>query len=214
MPIVHERISIPNLNTEKEYWFSDAAGDEIDSQYITLSTKGSNIFNISNLPKGLILFYTSNAEVKKFYHYPKAVWKKPFAIVEIFPRELLKQFSEKGKVDYAFNFKNRQTIWKYFLVSPVYQNFKNLSITNKRKEQIFNSPQNQFINNNTEALVFESKSKIPLAEHSGENFQLIEDYASGSGKMKLVIKDLPKASPTQLHRDEPNTDAIYSHIYI
>jgi hypothetical protein len=44
----------------------------------------------------------------------------------------------------------------------VYNKFNSLSIINKGKEQVFNSPQKQSIHPNLEALVFESKSEISL----------------------------------------------------
>jgi hypothetical protein len=214
--VVHKKVSISGFKAGEKYRFTDAAGNEITSQNIAPSLQNSATFNISNLPQGLILFYPSGKkEVKKFYHYPKAVWRKPFAVVELFPGEIFNQFKDKGKVEYAINFSNRKTIWKYFLVSPVYKNFKNLNIINKGKELVFNSPQKQLINKNYEALVFESKSKIPLAEQSDENFQLVDNYDAANGKGKPVLKNLAKASPEQLYRDETKSNEfIYSHIFI
>ncbi len=213
--VVHERFSIPDFNADENYRFTDSAGNEITSENIAPSTPNSATFNISNLPQGLILFYPSGKEVKKFYHYPKAVWRKPFGVVELFAGELFNQFKEKGKVDYAINFSNRKTIWKYFLVSPVYNKFKNLSIISKGKEQSFNSPQMQQIHPDLEALVFESKNKIPLAEQSDEYYQLVDNYSAGNGKSKIVLKNLAKASSEQLYRDEAKTnETFYSHIFI
>lgn len=213
--VVYEKFSIPDFKAGEDYRFTDAAGNEIPSQNILLSIQNSNSFNISNLPQGLILFHSENNSVKKFYHYSKAVWKKPLAVVELFPGKLFNQFKEKGKIEYAINFSNRKTIWKYFLVSPVYNKFKNLSIINKGKEQVFNSPQIQQIHSNLEALVFESKSEISLAEQSDENYQLVDNYSAGNGKSKVVLKNLARASAEQLYRDETKTnETFYSHIFI
>jgi len=211
--IIHEKFSPLNFNAEKGYRFTDAAGTEITSQFIALSVHEANTFIISNLLQGLILLYDFDEEVKKFYYFPNSVWKKPFAIVEIFPEKLFKQYNENGKIEYALNFNNRHTFWKYFLVSPVYKNFKNLSIINKGKEEIFSSPQKLPVHKNEEALVFESKKKIPLSELSDENYQLVDNY--DNGKRKIILKNLTKASPEQLYRDETKSnEAIYSHIYI
>ncbi|WP_372948266.1 hypothetical protein [Mariniphaga sp.] len=213
--VVYEKVTIPDFNSGENYRFTDAAGNEIPPGNITPSAQNSNTFNISNLPQGLILFHAENKDVVKFYHYNKAVWKKPFAVVELFPKQLFNQFKENGKVEYAINFSNRKTVWKYFLVSPVYNKFKNLSIINKGKEEVFNSLQIQQIQANIEALVFESKNKIPLAEQSDDYFQLVDNYSAGNGKSKIVLKNLPRASAEQLYVDEAKTnETFYSHIFI
>jgi len=213
--IIHGKISISNFNASKGYRFTDATGNDLTSQSVLISSQSSDTFIFSNLSQGHILLYNSKEEVNKYYHYPNAVWKKPFAILEIYPDELFKHYSAGGKVEYALNFANRKTIWKYFFVSPVYKNFQNLSIINKGKEQIFNAPQKQLIHKNEEALVFESKNKIPLSELSDENYQLVDNYDNGNGKGKVILKNLVKASPEQLYGDKTKSDdTIYSHIYI
>ena len=212
---VYDQIVIPGFNSGDDYRFTNAAGNEIYSQNISPSIQNAGSFNISNLEQGLILFHSKENDVKKFYHYSNAVWKKPFAVLEIFPGKLFHQFEEKGKVEYAINFSNRKTIWKYFLVSPVYNKFKNLSIINKGKEQVFSSPEKQSVHPESDALVFESKNKIPLAEHSEEIFQLVDNYSAGNGKGKIVLKNLPGASADQLYLSETiSDDTFYSHIFI
>jgi hypothetical protein len=93
--VVHEKVTIPDFKAVENYRFTDAAGNEIPSQNISPSIQNSNSFNISNLPQGLILFYAENKDGLMFYHYNKAVWKKPLAIVELFPGKLFHQFKEK-----------------------------------------------------------------------------------------------------------------------
>lgn len=209
------KIQIPHFNVENDYRFTSATGDEIAAQCITHPAKQSDTFFLSNIPEGLVLLHTNKQEVDRFYCNPKAVWKKPFGIVEIYTSTLLNHFREKGIVEYALNFGNRKTIWKYFFTGPVYQKFNNLSIINKAKEQIFKGPETQQISDNYAALVFESKNKISISEHSDESFQLVDDYQSGVVKGKIVIKSLPKASPEQLFWDDTKSaDTIYSHIYI
>lgn len=212
---VYDQIVIPGFNSGDDYRFTNAAGNEIYSQNISPSIKNGSSFNIFNLQQGLILFHSKENDVKKYYHYSNAVWKKPFAVLEIFPGKLYHQFKENGKVEYVINFSNRKTIWKYFLVSPVYNKFNNLSIINKAKEQVFSSPEKQSVHPETDALVFESKNKIPLAEHTDEVFQLVDNYSAGNGKGKIVLKNLPGASAGQLYRSEPITnETFYSHIFI
>lgn len=212
---VYEMIIIPGFNARQDYRFTDAAGNEIPSGNISSSIQNPGTFNITDLPQGLILFNGAKKDVKKFYHYSKAVWRKPFVVLELFPGKLFQQFAEKGKVQYAINFSSRKTIWKYFLVSPVYNKFQNLSIINKGKEQVFNSPQKQFVHPDLEAIVFESKSEIPLTEFSEETFQLVDNFSAGNGKGRVILKNLAKASPEQLYKGEGHSnEAIYSHIFI
>jgi hypothetical protein len=215
VPVVHEKISITDHNSVENYRFTDASGDEISSQNISPSFQNGSSFHVFDLPTGLILFHSEKNDVKRFFHYDHVVWKKPFAVFELFPGKLFHQFYKKGKVDYSINFSNRKTIWKYFLTDPVYNSFKNLSIINKGKDPVFNSPQKELIHSNSEALVFESKNKIPLAEQMDEHFQLVDNYSAGNGKGKVVLKKLPGASADQLYRDEAKTnETFYSHIFI
>jgi len=209
------KINIPISVSNPEYRFTDASGIEISSQCIKQSAPGSNEFFLSNLSQGIIRVLADSKEVYKVYFNPKTVWKKPMAIAEIFPGQLIRHFKEKGKVDYAIIFNNRQTIWKYFLVSQVYQKFTNLSIINKGKEQVFNAPQKQHVYKNPETLVFESKIKIPLSELTDETYQLVDSFDPEHRSGKVIHKNLAKASPEQLHFDlTKSEEPAYSHIYL
>lgn len=209
------KINIPAFSPNMEYRFTDAAGNEISSQCISQSATGSNEFIIANLPQGIIRVLADNKEVYQVYFNPGVVWKKPMAIAEIFPGQLFRHFEEKGKVDYTIIFNSRQTIWKYFLVSPVYQKFTNLSIINKSKEQVFNAPQKQHVYKNPETLVFESKIKIPLSELTDETYQLVDSFDPEHRSGKVIHKNLAKASPEQLHFDlTKSEESAYSHIYL
>ncbi|BBE20716.1 hypothetical protein AQPE_4910 [Aquipluma nitroreducens] len=208
-------ISIPGYDKTKTYRFSDALGDAIADQSVIQAKPDSEVFNISNLPQGLIRYSDGSAELGRTYYNPAAIWKKPLGILEIFTNSLLSQFVKNGTVEYAVNFNNRKTIWKYFLINPIYQKFNNLSIINKVKEQAFNGPLKQQVHLNTDALVFESKDEIALAEFSDDNFQLVENFDVGTHSGKIILKNLVKASSAQLFVDEsPSGKKTYSHIYI
>jgi hypothetical protein len=215
VPISSGKIIIPASVQNKVYRFTDVSVQEISPQCVIQSAQVSNEFMLANLPQGIIRVFEDSKEVYKVYFYPNAVWKKPMAIVEIFPGQLYKHFKEKGKVNYVLTFNNRQTIWKYFLVSPVYQKFNNLSIINKSKEQVFNAPQKQKVYKNPEALVFESKNKIPLSELTDETFQLVSNFDPEQRSGKVILKNLDKATPEQLYYDITNPEeSAYSHIYL
>src|SRR5665648_27967 len=213
--ISHGEINIPDFNPEKNYRFTDTSGNEIYSEYVTQSANDSGSFLISGITQGLVRIFSDNEEILKVYYYPNTIWKKPMGIVELFTGELFKQYNAIGKVEYSICFDNRKTTWKYFLVSEVYQKFRNLSIINKSKEQIFLPPQKQTLQSSSIALVFESKIKIPLSELSDENFQLVDNFDLENRSGTVILKSLAKASSEQLFSDASKTDGnVYSHIYI
>jgi len=213
--INHGKIKIPSFDANKAYRFTDSTGNEISSACISQSAQHSDEFNLSGIPQGLVHIFADKEEVDKLFFNPKTVWKKPLGIIEIYTGRLFTQYKEKGLINYNVVFNNRQTIWKYFFVSPVFQKFNNLSIINKAKEQIFNAPQKQNVFNNPETLVFESRNKIPLSELSDDNYQLVDNYDFEHRSGKIILKNLTKASPEQLYCDNTKSDKpVYSHIYI
>ncbi len=210
-----EKITIPQFDSKKKYVFTDAAGNEISTQNIRQARPDSEDFYLSNFSEGVMYIKEGKKDVGKVFIYTNAVWRKPLGILEIFPGKLFAHFKEKGKVNYAINFNNRETIWKYFFTNPVYQKFNNLTIINKAKEQIFKTPEKKQFNEQMEALVFESKNKIPISEFSNNAFQLIDGYDPKLKSGKVILKNLANASPELLYRDETNSEKIiYSHIFI
>jgi hypothetical protein len=97
----------------------------------------------------------------------------------------------------------------------VYKKFDKLSIINTDKEQVFNAPQKEFVQSDTEALVFESKNTIPITEQWKPTFQLIDDFDLNLKTGKVILKNLPSASPEQMfYSGTKSGGTIYSHIYI
>lgn len=215
VPVVKEKISIPDFEPTKKYEFTDAAGIEITSVNIRPKSPDSGDYYIFSHNDGIVTVKEDKKEIGKVYNYTKDVWKKPLGILEIFPGKLYKQFKEKGKINYSINFNNRQTVWKYFLVDPVYQKFKNLTIINKSKEQVFKTPEKKPFHEEMEALIFESKNKIPISEFSNNSFQLVDGFDPKLKAGKVVVKNLANASPELLYHDETkSSETIYSHIFI
>lgn len=209
------KIMAPKFEQGLKYRFTDVLGNTVPSQNLIQSANSPGEFMLNNMTEGLIRVKPENEPEFKLYYNPKTVWRKPLGIIEIFPDTLFKHYNVKGKVDYNLNFNNRKTIWKYFLVGPVYQKFENLSIINKSKEQVFNALETQQINENHQAVVFESKSRLPISEHSEDSFQLVEDFDPELKYGKVILKNLPNASSELIYRDEAKSnETIYSHIYI
>lgn len=212
----HGQIKIPSFDPADTYIFLDASNESLPLDSIHESTLDPSEFSISNYRQGLVKIQSESAVVHKVYFQPKVVWKKPLGTIELFTATLSDHFKEKGNVvHYEINFNNRHTYWKYFLVDPVYQKFDALSIINKEKKPVFNSAQKQQIQENMDAIVFESINKLPLLEYSEHNFQLVDNYNADSRSGKVIIKNLVHASPEQLFLESPPSDEfIYSHIYI
>ena len=213
--ISYGKISIPDYQPENTYRFTDATGNEIPSASVTHAPNKAGSFFISGTEQGLVRIFSANDEILNVYYYPETIWKKPLGTLELFIGELGRQYQANGKLDFAICFDNRKTTWKYFLVSQVYQKFNNLSIINKAKEQVFFPPQKQIVHQNTNALVFESKNKIPLAELSDENFQLVDQYDPVNRSGKVILKSLARATSEQLFSDGSKSgEHVYSHIFI
>jgi hypothetical protein len=207
----HSTIRIPAFDSLKTYSFQDSLDSEIPKECIIEPILEYKIHTISNLREGLINIKLKNEVVHCVYYAPNVIWKKPLGIVELFTDTLFHDFKANKKADYIINYNNRTTIWKYFLTGLTYQGFEfdQLRILDKKKELIFENPQKQLIENNTEAIVFCSKNKIPFQEFTDDNFQLLI-------KGETVIKSMPQASPEHLFSEKTNDKKIlyYSHIYV
>lgn len=210
------RFTIKNSNQANDYNFKDSLGNDISNQIRRLPNLNEEYtdFVVDILPEGLIQVF-SNREVKQLVYYsPKTNWKRPFGVIELFMPQLYKQSNGSAPLNFGLNFNSRSTIWKYFLVNPVYKKFTDLSII-KNKEQVF-KPKEKEIVQDSEAFVFESKEPIALLEFSSDQYQLVDKFDTVR-KMsdQVVIKALPRASVEQLYRAKSTSnESLYSHIYL
>ena len=208
IPLSSEKITIAEFEDSNNYIFMDSTGQEIPKDHFQQSTEKSNEFIVTNQPEGLIRIFENGSEITSVFFVPKGIWKKPLGILDIYPGKLYQDYKKSGKQDYVVQFSNRYTIWKYFLVSPEYQKFKNLSIVNSNNEPIFYPPKAQEIANSM-SWVFESINELPLLDYSEKPLKLVNEETTD------VLKSLPRPSPVQLYRDDKNsTEPMYSHIYI
>lgn len=206
------KLIVSSFDETKAYHFEDVFGNDI-SNHIRPSQNKSEVFLISNLPQGMIRVLADGQETEQVYYYPASVWEKPLGVAELYLPTLFEQYAENEKQTYTLNFDTRSTIWKYFLINPVYKNFEDLSIIDTNKEQVFKSLGNESIQG-SEALVFESRKPIAFSEFSIENFQLVDKFDTVLKQGNpIVIKALPRASPEQLFYGS-DKKIMYSHIYI
>ena len=212
VPLSFGKITIPEDDVTKTFVFKDSRGQLISGQHFRSVQSDQNIeFMISNLPEGLISIFEGNRQISEVYYVPTSVWKKPIGIVEIYIANLYDQHITTEKVDYIIQFKNRHTIWKYFLVDPTYQKFKKLHIIKGKNERIFGSPIEEDISGN-KAWVFMSNEKLPLLEYADAPLKLVNGDEINSPD---ILNPLPWASPEQLFQENNNnTESMYSHIYL
>lgn len=204
-------VLLPASEPEAPYVFTDALGRELEDVIIEPSITRSESYRLKTHSTGFIQIRKGQEMVKQMYYQPQSLWKKPLGVLEIFTGRLFSQFSKLGKLDYVIEFDSRKTIWKYFLVDPMFQNFNHLSIINKDKEMVFSEPQ-KIIMQDREAWVLESLEPNPLKDNNQDPFKLVADFDPVSKNGKEVIKVLPNPSADQLHSIDTLTN--YSHIYI
>jgi len=216
LPLGDGLIEIPNYNPQERYTFHDASNIQIPRTYFQETELNSGKYIALDVPEGIINIKRENQLIHSIYYIPNTVWKKPFAILELFTSSLYQDFKTSKKANYIINFNNRSTIWKYFLADPHYQNLQKLSIVNKENGSFFNSNKTQILHNNTEVRVFTLKEKLPLKEYTDDYFQLVENYNPEVRHGNVIINNLPNASPEQLFQEKTQDEKIiyYSHIYL
>ncbi len=208
------KIAPITFSPDKKYRFKDVLGNPIPDGNIRQSPHHPENFLVQNGTQGLILVFADGKEEERWYYYPQSVWKKPLGLIEIYAGALFERFSKNGPQEYRVNFDSKRTIWKYFLLDSVLRDFNHLSIIDQNKQQVFNPPQKEQVQD-AEALVFTSKDKIALADFSEDRFQLVDQFDPELKKGKVILKTLPRASPEQLYRgDASSEESMNSHIYI
>ncbi|WP_026948147.1 hypothetical protein [Algoriphagus marincola] len=175
-----------------------------------------NNFNRFFLSGQADLFYLKEEQGEKqlFYKPAPSMNRNPFGILSIDCGQLYQNYiSSDRPFNYSIHFKAKKTIWRYILSDKVYDNFNQLSVIDTQNSNF------QFIESEFEIQVdrkvksFETETPLPLLESVLPKFQLVE-RVNGGQALKVVIKQLPKASPEVLHRKAPNDDTIVSHIFI
>jgi len=98
-------------------------------------------------------------------------------------------------INYLIRFATRKTYWTYYLLGDFAVD--TASIVDLDNDVGFEPPEPIALCDKRPALAFRSKVALPLRQHSTCRFQLRE---TGSGRNKVLIKRLPVAAATGLHR--------------
>lgn len=216
----HGSFRIPSFQNGTTYTFTDSSNTEISSAHIVRTPSEPDLVMLNDMAQGLVQVLLGDEIVHKVYHHPNSIWKKPIGTVELFYGEIYHHYKNHGKLHYKINFKNRETVWKYFISDPSFHKYEDLKIINKEKKIIFAAPEKTVTKNDSSILLFQSIEKIPLLEFTDDYFQLVEKFDEKLEYGKVVIKNLARASPDILYQenidvnDLSTSETFYSHIYL
>lgn len=132
---------------------------------------------------------------------------KPVCVLDI----PVSQGEFKGKPKhYTVKFDSRKTFWKYYVLGDFVDKKPYIADLNHETEFEFGGTES--LPGNRTALVFRSRSSIPLREKLDVRFQL---KAQNGGNGKVMIKRLPVASASQIATETINgKESVISEIYV
>jgi len=132
--------------------------------------------------------------------------KPAFAVrVEVLQKDL-----EGAARHYVIKFDARKTYWKYYLLGNLTE--KEAYISDLNHETEFESGGTTVLPGRRTALIFRSKTAIPLRENLQLRFQLKEKRA---GNGRVIIKRLPHASANQINTEKiDGNESVISEIYV
>ncbi|MDO9554663.1 MAG: hypothetical protein Q7J63_19365 [Rhodonellum sp.] len=157
-----------------------------------------------------------HGETEKFgcYFFPNSVFKKPIGIIELFPARLFEEMDPTRTLSFNISFQSQKTKWRYLLTDSLFWKFDKLSIIDSKKKEVFFTEKEIFLNGVGAIRCFESLEKIQMQDSHFGDFQMVENYGGDRRTGKIIIKNLPRASPEMLYHDPSFKDALYSHIFI
>jgi len=196
-----------------------------------LTLTDANFFNytdggIENIPTSVYYFHNKNdqrvqsnylnqeefvssADVVSHESFGEISFTKPFAFIDITIHSDL-------QAEYMLSFKEKQTYWRYVLVSDHLKDLQQPAILGE--EEVFTGPDKLTLPDKKEALSFVSSSPISLKQIASKQFKLVENYQSGSAGYKTIIRSLPGPDVSRISsigdRDTKNTKTTYSEIFI
>lgn len=153
--------------------------------------------------------FVAESDLKPVAEFAETYFVKPFAILDILIAPGLPE-------SYTLNFKAKETIWRYVLMSEDLLSLNNPAILDSTGTEPFEGPELLKFSGTT-GLAFKSKQAISFADRSAQNFQLVENYDADTGRYKVVMRALPKANPAMIsliNSDNTIENNNYSEIFI
>jgi hypothetical protein len=191
--------------------FTITLTDSLFFNYTSIST--------SDISNSIFHFHNFNEDKRQFLHSDENVllkdlvsvsnfdfnfFIKPFALIEL-------QLNNIHSKEYIINFKEKQTHWRYLIVS---EHLKDLSEPAVIGPTAFNGPIEIILPDSKTALSFESTIPIGIKQRSEQSFQLVENYNLSSNKGKIVIKNLPQPNVNNISKIRDEGQNEYSEIII
>ncbi|HSF52552.1 MAG TPA: hypothetical protein VLA71_02315 [Algoriphagus sp.] len=162
-----------------------------------------------------VFFLENGMGTRGYYKSSQGMEKVPFGVVSLHPDKLYRRIRISGSMlPLQVRFKTRKTIWKYILSDKVFDKFSNLSVIDAQNREISFKEGEFEIQPAWKVRSFESEVEIPFNADFNPRFQLVEKSKDENQAGKVIYKQLPKASPEQLHPLPTNKEVLYSHIFI
>lgn len=165
-------------------------------------------------PKESVFFVIDHGQRQGFFKPSIKMEKVPFGIFQISLKQLVDSYSKsKRKSSFLIQFKSRKTVWKYILSDKIYDRFSNLKVLDAQNQD-FRFKESEFeINPSWKVRCFESEVALPFQNTGLPKFQLVEPDSNGQ-VLKVIAKQLPKATPESLGRDDKENKLLVSNIFI
>jgi hypothetical protein len=165
---------------------------------------------------GEAVFYVDqNGERFGLYQTGKAMDRSPTGVISLVPDRLHQTYLKQEKtVPFAIRFRSRRTYWKYILSDKLFDRFPSLAVIDAQNREVRFREGEFEIQPAWKVRSFESVEELPFTSELNRRFQLIEPPNNRSRAGKVLFKQLPKASPDQLHHLPSDTRILFSHIFI
>lgn len=152
--------------------------------------------------------FASEKEVLNLKDLDIDYFTRPFGIIDLYLVEGLLQ-------DYSISFREKETYWRYVLVSDHLKHLTDPAIV--YDTEIFDGPKKIALPDQREAVTFESTAPIGLFQLPKKVFKLVENFDAATLKYKVVLNTLPLPDINALSvlpREKGKETLSYSEIFI
>lgn len=169
------------LNDHYFFNYTDGELDDFSTSlyYFNNAAKVENGFSNQNLQLDEFVSIKDGVDINDF---DQQFFKKPFGVIDI-------QLHKDLQNEYFLSFKEKESHWRYIIVSDYLINTTQLAILGDDVE--FEGPEKIFLPNGKEVLSFVSVTPINHREKPKKYYKLVDYYEKGSSTFKIMINMLP-----------------------
>ncbi len=152
--------------------------------------------------------FVSESDILPLEEQEEQYFRKPFALIDI-------RLNNNLLSEYALSFKEKQTYWRYLLMSEHLKELQKPAILSN--QIIFNGPITKKLSNKREVICFESNKPISLNQVPINHFKLVENFENETSSFRVVIKLLPTPDINNISSIEDSQEKNkikYSEIFI